>query len=140
MGLLSRRDHSKAELVQKLRQRGFSVSEDAPLLDQLQDWGYLDDTRFAMGYVRSRFHRGVGPNRLRQELRTKGVGSSLIEAALQQQELDWWAACLTVAERRYHRNDIEQYASRQKAYRFLMGRGFESEQIQFAFDELRQHG
>lgn len=138
VGILSRRDHSKAELKQKLHQRGFSVSEIEESVAQCDEWGYLDDGRFAMGYARSRALSGQGPQKIRQELKLKRVAPHLIEAALNQSELDWWQLCGDLAERRAHKFDLCDYAGRQKAFRFLMGRGFESDQIREALSALQQ--
>ena len=44
--------------------------------------GYLDDAAFARHWVATRAPRGYGPTRLRAELRTRGVATALIEAAL----------------------------------------------------------
>jgi len=44
--------------------------------------GYVDDAAFARHWVETRAARGVGPARLRAELRARGVGPALVDAAL----------------------------------------------------------
>lgn len=44
--------------------------------------GYLDDAAFARHWVEVRATRGFGAARLRAELRSRGVASALIDAAL----------------------------------------------------------
>jgi regulatory protein len=44
--------------------------------------GYVDDAAYARQWVASRVTRGYGAARLRAELRARGVGSALIDAAL----------------------------------------------------------
>jgi len=44
--------------------------------------GYLDDAAFAHHWAAARSARGYGPARLRAELRARGVGTPLIDAAL----------------------------------------------------------
>nr|WP_051216173.1 regulatory protein RecX [Ferrimonas futtsuensis] len=122
--------------MQKLRQRGFDLSGSEALFLQLEEWGYLDEERFALSYARSRALRGQGPAKVRQELRQRGLCSSLIAKALEQEQLDWWQSCLALAQRRFTGQQMADYTARQKAWRFLSGRGFDRDQIQYAFDEL----
>ena len=63
--LLSRREHSREELAQKLRLKSGASDEikDAllpELLDSLDDQGFLSDDRFAEMVIRSRFAKGQG--------------------------------------------------------------------------------
>ena len=77
LDLLSRRDHSKVELRQKLIQKGTQVEEIGPLLDELEDIGYLDDRRFAESFVRFRAGKAWGRRRYGQELAKRGVDSEI---------------------------------------------------------------
>ncbi|TKB49204.1 regulatory protein RecX [Ferrimonas sediminicola] len=122
--------------MQKLRQRGFDLSGSEELFLQLEQWGYLDESRFAHAYARSRAVRGQGPAKVRQELRQRGVPPALISAALGQEEVDWWEGCLELTRRRFDGTQLADYGARQKARRFLMGRGFDRDQIEYAFEEL----
>lgn len=85
LGLLARREHSSYELQQKLLQR-FPSASDAihSVLMRLTEEGYQSDNRYVEAYVRSRLSKGYGPQRLRQELRLRGIDNSLIEAAFSQ--------------------------------------------------------
>ncbi len=85
--LLSRRDHSEAELRQKLRRRGFSADAIEFALQRMQDYRYQDDDRFAESWVRSRMS-GVGRSRnaLVAGLARKGVDRETVERAIRQYE------------------------------------------------------
>ncbi|MBY5990559.1 regulatory protein RecX [Ferrimonas balearica] len=136
VGLLSRRDHSREELRQKLRSRGFVASEIEQALSRADDWGYLDDARFAEGFVRYRSARGMGPIRLANELRERGVASDIIKAAIGECEQDWFALCETTCERKFGRRPPTDFKSRAKVQRYLAYRGFDMEQIRYALDAL----
>lgn len=82
LDLLSRRDHSEKELIQKLRLKGAVVTELPDLLDFLKARGFLDDRRFAETFVRFRSAKPWGRNRYRQELLTRGVDSDIVAAVL----------------------------------------------------------
>ena len=44
--LLARRGHSVAELERKLKERGYSAAQIAPVIERCRELGYLDDSRF----------------------------------------------------------------------------------------------
>jgi len=83
LDLLSRRDHSRVELRQKLIQKGARVDEIGPLLDELEDIGYLDDRRFAENFVRFRAGKAWGRRRYGQELAKRGVDSDIVKEILE---------------------------------------------------------
>jgi regulatory protein len=85
LDILSRRDHSEAELVRKLRARGIDAGEIDRIVARLREFGYLDDRRLACRLAESALAQGkmVGA-RLRAELRRRGIPSALAEEALVQ--------------------------------------------------------
>lgn len=83
LDILSRRDHSEAELVRKLRTRGIDAGEIERVVARLREFGYLDDRRVACRLVESALAQGkmVGA-RLQGELRRRGIPPELAEEAL----------------------------------------------------------
>lgn len=81
MRLLAQREHSRHELAGKLAGRSGDSQAVAVLLDYLQEIGLLSDSRFAAAYIRSHAAR-FGAQRLRQELRLRGVADDVLERAL----------------------------------------------------------
>jgi len=77
---LNRREHSRAELEQKLAPHG-TTAEIAELLDELVTTDVLSETRFVEIYISSRAAR-FGAAKLRHGLRNKGIAEALIEMAL----------------------------------------------------------
>ncbi len=125
IGLLARREHSRAELARKLVAVGTTEEIDT-VLAQLESEGLLSDARYAEAYVRSHGER-FGAARLRQTLRTKGIGTELASAQVRAlpDELERarlvWARKFASAPR-----DAREW-SRQA--RFLQGRGFAVEVV-----------
>lgn len=132
--VLSRRDHSVAEVKAKLARKGFTTDEIAKTLDFLQEKKLLDDARFAKAYAQSILRaKPVGPRYLSAKLKQKGVGEEIIrnaideafsvspvsrETELAHQAADQW--------RRLH----PKYASdKQRLFRFLASRGFTQDAI-----------
>ncbi len=124
MDLLARREHSYAELLRKLRQRGAAAEMAEVELDRLQEQGLLSDERFCEAYVYSRSQRGYGPVRLREELRQRGVAERLIDEILRDDAWDWPALAQIAFAKRFpegHASDLKERARQQ---RFMQYRGF----------------
>ena len=81
--LLARRDHARAELRQKLLPLTETPEDIEPLLDDFAARGWLSDARFAEQWTHQRGQR-YGAQRLKQELRLKGVSDETIATALEE--------------------------------------------------------
>jgi regulatory protein len=83
--LLARREHSQAELKQKLTRRyGVEAIElIKTTLERLAADNYQSDQRFTESYIYSRLQRGFGLNRIKQELQQKGVDRECIGTMLE---------------------------------------------------------
>lgn len=83
LGRLSRAPQTRAQLERVMRRR--QVPDDAVrrVLDRFAEVGLVDDASFADAWVETRHAgRGLGRRALAHELRQRGVGEELIEAAL----------------------------------------------------------
>ncbi len=124
--LLTRRDHSRAELTAKLAAQAESADQLNQVLDKLQAERLLSDHRFASQRVAARAGR-YGNARLKQELRQQGVGDEDIAAALPEGG-DETARCRAVWARKF--DGLPHSAEeRAKQMRFLQYRGFSGEAI-----------
>ena len=74
---------SRAELMQKLAQRGCAADVAATVLDRMTQVGLVDDQAYAQMLVRvQQSGRGLAKCALARELRTKGIEDHLAEEAL----------------------------------------------------------
>lgn len=129
--LLSRRDHGRNELAQKLRLKGYAEEEIDQALIYCDQLGYLDDQRFAEGLVRQHILKGHGELKIRQELKQKQLHTEAIDCALQQQ-VDWFELAKQTAQKKFDLTAAADPKLRAKQIRFLQYRGFSFEQIQYA--------
>lgn len=129
LAFLSRRDHARAELLQKLQRKGFSDPAVEQVVQEMIDHGYLDDARFAAGYARMRAARGYGPVKIRQELKNRGVAGQLIDTALAELDIDFQALCQQVHARKFGANPPADRKGQARRQRFLYQRGFDAECI-----------
>ena len=124
--LLTRRDHSRAELKAKLAPHAESEEELDTVLDSLQSQRLLSDHRYASQRVAARSAR-YGNARLSQELRQQGVSDVDIEAALPEAG-DETERCRAVWARKFGQLPASP-EERAKQMRFLQYRGFSGDAI-----------
>lgn len=143
MDLLARREHSRAELADKLRRKYAEFEDRFPqVLDQLEQDNLLSDERFAEAYVRYRGDKGFGPLLIRQELRGKGVSADLLEACIDERAEHWLRQLQELVQKKQRLLGPEgpDIASarrmRQKLYRFCLSRGFSPQQIERTISSL----
>lgn len=126
--LLARREHSRFELRNKLRQRRFSEDSIKQTLDEFQRLELLDDYRFAEIWIRSRIKRKAeGEGKLKAALNQKGIEASLAEQVLSREfdSTQQQAALETATEKVL----VKSKGDRDKFIRMLLGRGFSWKQI-----------
>ena len=100
--LLSRRDHSRKELLDKLRQKGYGEYA-VEAIEKLADYGYIDDRRFARIFAEELIRlKSYGKKRVEQELYRKGVERDIICEVIS--ECDFPSEKLAeIIERKYSR-------------------------------------
>lgn len=132
MDILARREHSRLELQQKLQLRyPEAVTLIEQILQDLQTELLQSDQRFIESYVAMRRRKGYGPQRLRQELREKGIDQVLVCDELARPEYDWCAEAEQVLYKKFS-EPAREPKERARQMRFLQYRGFSHEHIQAA--------
>jgi len=123
IGMLARREYSRAELAARLAAGGGDRDEIDPVLDELERAGYLSDTRFASGVVRQKAG-GYAKRAIARALREKGVTAPVAKDALAVLDgADEYAQALALWQRRFGKAPADE---REKArqVRFLVSRGY----------------
>ena len=129
MDLLSRREHIRQQLADKLRQRGFDDEEVGSALSQLESEGLLNDARFTESYLHQRMLKGFGPLRIRHELSEKGVRAELIDLQMEALSDQWSELMREQREKKFGAEIPEDYREKMKQARFLQNRGFSPESV-----------
>jgi regulatory protein len=130
VGLLARRDFSRAELRARLLRAAGDTADAAGVdrvLDTVQARGLQSEERFVQEFIRTREAR-FGPARLRHELLRRGVAEERIEAALKGHLRDEYAAAHALWSKRFKSPppDAREWA---RQARFLGARGFSHDVI-----------
>ncbi len=133
MNALARREHSRAELREKLVRKHPDLDAlCAPVLDRLEREGLLSDRRFAEAFARSRVRRGQGPLRILAELRRRGVADDDAEDALAEAGVDWTSLAFDELLKRFGEHPPQEARDKSRRMRFLQQRGFPGEAIREA--------
>lgn len=133
MNLLARRENSTHELITKLTIAGFDHDEVIKVIARLTEQNLQSDQRFAESYTQYRSNRGFGSQKIRQELKKRGVEVEIINNALNYTTIDWFALATTARCKRFGEQNPKDYKERAKQQRFLQYRGFTHEQISESF-------
>ncbi len=134
MNFLARREHSVHELTTKLVKAEFDCDDIQNIIARLTEQDLQSDQRFAENYTRYRSNRGFGSQKIRQELKERGVDVELINDALEQQNIDWFAIAVMVRHKRFGEQSPDEFKEQAKQQRFLQYRGFTHEQITESFN------
>jgi len=126
--LLARREHARAELARKLAPHAESEQALEALLDDLTARRLLSDERYVEMRLNARAAR-FGNARLAYELRTQGVSSELVAAALEG-SADELCRARAVWQRKFGAQpEAADAADRARQMRFMLNRGFSAETI-----------
>tara|TARA_Y100000996_G_scaffold321092_1_gene257222 strand:- start:129 stop:623 length:495 start_codon:yes stop_codon:yes gene_type:complete len=135
MDFLSRREHSSREILKKMSNRVESKEMLLDSIKELVDDGLLSDERFAESYFQSRKNKGYGPLRIRNELKQRGVGDQIFSSL--SNEVDWSKYALEALKKKTNGDLPSEIKDVLKLKRFLNYRGFDFQDIDRAFELLK---
>ncbi|MCR4998932.1 MAG: recombination regulator RecX [Lachnospiraceae bacterium] len=129
MHLLEKQDRTQHNLEDKLRESDYPNVAIQAAVEYVASYHYIDDERYARSYVR--FHQeGKSKRRITQDLMQKGVDRDIIALALEEEyESSEEGMIRDLLRKKNYNPENADAKERQKMYRFLMGRGFSSNDI-----------
>jgi regulatory protein len=83
MAMLVRRDYSEAELLHKLMEKGFAKDIAMSGVDYVNQYHYLDDTRYARQFILSRLGT-ISRQMASYKLKQKGISDEIIQQVLEE--------------------------------------------------------
>ncbi len=137
--LLQVRNRSCKEIEDRLRAGGYREGVTGAILERLKRSGLLDDRRFALERARAMGKRkGWGPRKLRWDLSRYGLADELIDQAVEQAygKLSRTSIMKRAVRKRFGEEALLADADRKlrgRAHRFLLGRGFEPDEVHTLF-------
>jgi len=133
--LLSRAEHCRKGLEQKLTLRGFQSEEICKALDRLEEEGALDDRRFAEEWIRSRLRKHPEGKRLLElGLQKRGVDEQLSREVVKRSVS--WPEYGEALKRLYVDLLSSGIQNSREITSFLRKKGYSSYEIRRLFEEL----
>lgn len=130
-GLCAGAEQCSADIRAKILKQGFSADEAEKMLTYLCANKYIDDARYARAYAVDKVRFSAwGRMKVRMGLRAKGMSDAIISQALGYIPEKEYAETLDkVLLAKARSLDLTDVKDRQKIYRHLASRGFESQLI-----------
>lgn len=134
---LSRSDHSKAEMQKYLERREYFPEIIDEVMSKIQDYGYINDQRYANHLVESGAKvKGKSKRAIKYQMKEKGLDENTIEDALQGfNDEDEKINAMKVAKKYYAKN-LEKNEFKRKASAALARRGYAWDVVKEVIDEL----
>ncbi len=132
--LIAHRDHSKKELVDKIR-RTASQEAAEKAVDRMEEIGLIDDRDYARRYASELFQRKYfARKRVEYELKQKGIDPDFIEELLEELEPEPVGQIGALVERKYLRA-LDDERGRRRTVAALQRLGYRWEDIRRALKE-----
>ncbi|MFA9485806.1 MULTISPECIES: regulatory protein RecX [unclassified Moraxella] len=155
---LSKREHSRAELRQKLLDKWHDSQQIDALLDEFSEKGYQSDERFAFMLIRESVRRGRGKNHILHTLKKAKLTlpyslDELIQMAdipsindgtvlVDDDKIDWLRLAVEARCKKYGNDRPISAKDKAKQLRFLQYRGFEMgvcfDALKYTLDDLEE--
>jgi len=140
--ILSRKDVSVAQMERMLAAKNYDEEIIAAIIEKCIEWGYLNDERLAERLVSDSIElKHLGPARIRQKLRERGIDPELSDAVIgslrnEQPSLTEQALAALKSKRRSYAR-LDSNVARRRMMGFLQRRGFDFDTIRTAIDQFR---
>ncbi len=135
LDLLSRRDHTKQELLRKLTVKHTEEAARAAV-ERAEALGYIDEARFAENYAESLYrNKRFGERRIVQELLRKGIPREIAENTVENLDKDGENRIILLLRGKY-RTALCDEKGKRRAINGLLRMGYSYSEIRAAFSQL----
>lgn len=100
---------------------------------------YLNEERFTRSYIRGKFYiKSWGRTKIRNHLKFKGITDKLITSSFDEIKEEDYEKTLKKIYLNYHEKlkGLQEYQKRSKTIKYLLGRGFEFQNINNTIEDL----
>ena len=133
LDILSRREHSKKEILDKLSKKFSNLDLIELTIQKLEDNNLINDARFSEHYVAARKRKGFGPKKISYELLSKGVESFIANEAILESG-EWEELAHQVFNKKFRDGVSVDFKLKAKQKNFLINRGFSFTEIESVFN------
>ncbi|MCB0697166.1 MAG: RecX family transcriptional regulator [Chitinophagaceae bacterium] len=136
-------ERSHKEVKNKLYELGCTTDEVEEYIIKVIEAGFLNEERYARAVARGKFRmKQWGRNKIVQQLKQQQVSEYCIKKALTEiDEHEYLATIKKLAEKKLNeiRSEKNIFIRKQKIYRYLAQKGYESSLINEAVNEILKH-
>lgn len=133
-------DRCHSEVKSKLFSYGLNYDEVDTLMADLISNRFLDEERFAISYVSGKFRiKNWGRIKIRQALKLKQVSDYCIKKGMEELDLDEYTSVIQKLVNRKSEElskETDNFKKKMKIARFMASRGFESDLVFDAIEQL----
>ncbi len=134
--LLSYRDHSEKELIEKLCQKGHKREYSQIAAENLKAYGYINDFRYAQNLAESLVQRkGMSEKGIKFELFKKGISSEIADTVIESLDIDPILRIIELLQTKYSRS-ISDDKGIKKTVASLQRLGYKWSDINSAFRQI----
>ena len=137
--LLNFRERSEKEIRDKLKTKSISSKTTDQCIKYFKELSLVDDRQFAQKWINYRLSKPFGINRIRLELKQKGISPEILEETLTQAQENFneFDIVLELSQRRLEKyKNIDTNKAKQRLYGYLSRRGFSTSSIKKTLIEL----
>lgn len=132
---------TKKEVENKLKEKDFPEDIIFKVIELMQKYGYIDDYSYAGSFLRDKFNlKGFGTNRIKYELKMKGVSDDIIQQVIEENDIDEAGRAACLVRKKYMKLDNLDFKEKRKIHSFLTRKGFSFSVIESAFNILEDEG
>ena len=137
----ARREICEQDALKKLFQWQVPEEEQAKIMAQLVQYGFIDNERYARAYAEDKMkYNRWGARKVEMMLRSKGIDDDIISAAIDEvsdEDCQMETLRKLLEEKaRSLRNETDPYKKKQKLLRFAISRGFDYGDVLDALEDL----
>lgn len=126
LGYIAKYQKSERELKKYLKDKEFEQDVVEYVAEKLKSYGFVDDKVFATNFVKSKTNN-QGKRKIASILKQKGVNETLVDEVLDEFACD--SEKIDAVAKKYLKNKPLDIKTKQRAYRYLSSRGYESGDI-----------
>lgn len=141
LNLISIRDRSEGEIIDKLKQKKYPDSDIKVALEKLKMYNYINDKKFAENFALSRFATGKSVNFIKAALKKFAVSDEIISETIQKLKPDFddeLNKALLLAQKKI-KKDLPPQKNASRISGFLARRGFNWDVISKVLERLNLH-
>lgn len=135
---ISKSQKSKKQVFDYLLKKGFEEKAIDFAITKLAEYNYINDELFAKNFVKFKTNSS-GKRKILMELKQKGIEDEIAKQKIEEYSKDS-ESIQNVAQKYLKGRDLFDIKTKQKAYRFLAGKGYESSDIINVLNKFLKEG